>query len=443
MTEQYPSYRARKQRLKRLSKAIIENKARLIDAAKADFSTRSEYDSLLADIIPTLSHINYLSKHLKKWMGPDKRSAGLEFLPSKVWTEYVPKGVVGIIAPWNYPIQLALVPLATSIAAGNKVMIKLSEYTPSVNVIIKRILSVLSDDCIVIEGDADVATEFSHQAFDHLFFTGSTGVGKRVYAAAAQNLVPVTLELGGKSPLIVLEDANIDKVILDIVFAKNMNAGQVCVAPDYALVHEAIYDAFIKKLKQQFLTSNTRAPKTGILNEAHTKRLKNLMVDAQERGAKVYHSAELESLNSRDFGTHMVIEPPLDSRIMLEEVFGPVMSIIKVKSLAEAKAVVQSLEAPLACYLYTSTNAAQVDIRQNLQSGSLSINDMLFQVAVSDLPFGGIGSSGMGSYHGKEGFITFSHCKSVFQSSDNIWRSKLFSKYSHVIKGLLTRLYLR
>ncbi|MBQ4875822.1 aldehyde dehydrogenase family protein [Pseudoalteromonas luteoviolacea] len=439
----YPSHEARQRQLNRLRLAIIENKSRLIGAAKTDFSVRSEHDTVLADVIPTISHINYLSKHLREWMKPEKRSSGLEFFPSKVLSEYVPKGVVGIIAPWNYPIQLALVPLATAIAAGNKVMIKLSEYTPAVNAVIKDVLAVLKGDCVVIEGGPDVATEFSHQAFDHLFFTGSTEVGKKVYTAAAQNLVPVTLELGGKSPLIVLEDANIEKVLLDIVFAKNMNAGQVCVAPDYVLVHEAIYDEFIKKLKLQFLKSNTRALKTGILNEAHAQRLKNLMVDAQDRGAKIYHSVELESIHSKEFGTHMVIDPPLDARIMQEEVFGPVLNIIKVQSIAHAKMTVQELGTPLACYLYTNCQIAQNDIRQNLQSGALCINDMLFHVAVPDLPFGGVGSSGFGNYHGKEGFVTFSHCKSIFQSSNNIWRSKLFSKYSHVIQRILTRLYLR
>lgn len=439
----FPSYEERTMQLNRLRLSIIENQARLLDAAKIDFSMRSEDDSILADIVPTISHIKYLSKHLSTWMKPENRSAGWEFWPSKVSTEYVPKGVVGIIAPWNYPIQLALVPLATAIAAGNKVMIKLSEYTPRVNAVIKDVLSVLQDDCIVIEGGAGIAIKFSHQAFDHLFFTGSTGVGRKVYAAAAQNLVPVTLELGGKSPLIVLEDANIEKVILDIVFAKNMNAGQVCVAPDYVLVDESIWETLIERLKLAFLKVDQNVLKTGIVNDAQAQRLKSLMIDAQDKGAVTYHSNSIESLKASAFGTHLVIEPPLDARIMQEEVFGPILSLIKIKNLAEAKEIVQSLGQPLTCYLYTSNDAAQVDIRQNLQSGSLCINDMLFQVAVPDLPFGGVGSSGMGYYHGKEGFITFSHCKSIFQSSNKLWRSKLFSKYSHAIRRLLTRLYLK
>lgn len=439
----YPSVDARKQLLKNLSAAIIESKSRLVDAAKADFSTRSDYDSLVADIIPTISHIKYISKHLDSWIKPHSRSAGWQFLPSKVWIEYVPKGVVGVIAPWNYPIQLALVPLATAIAAGNKVMLKLSELTPAINQVIKDVLAPLEGDCIVIEGDANVASEFSQLAFDHLFFTGSTHIGKQVYAAAAQNLVPVTLELGGKSPMLVLDDANQHKAILDIIHAKTMNAGQICVAPDYVLVNESIFDEFIEKLKSRVRESSQSKDCTGIINQHHANRLLSLMNDAQSQGAEVYSSKPLESLTAKEFGIHIVIEPSLKSRIMQEEVFGPIVNVLKVQDLEHAKRVVQSLGTPLACYLYTNSKEPEAVLRRSLQAGSLCINDMLLHVAVVDLPFGGLGSSGMGQYHAKEGFMALSHGKSIFKSSDKMWRSQLFDRYSHIIKHVLTWLYLR
>ncbi|MBQ4835017.1 aldehyde dehydrogenase family protein [Pseudoalteromonas luteoviolacea] len=439
----YPSNELRKQQLKKLSSAIIENKSRLVDAAKADFSMRSDYDSLVADIIPTISHIKYLSKHLDSWMKPHSRSAGWQFLPSKVWIEYVPKGVIGVIAPWNYPIQLALVPLATAIAAGNKVMLKLSELTPTINQVIKDVLEPLEGDCVVIEGDAYVASEFSQQAFDHLFFTGSTHIGKQVYAAAAKNLVPVTLELGGKSPMVVLDDANQDKAILDIIHAKTMNAGQICVAPDYVLVTESIFDEFIEKLKNKVRESSHSKGHTGIVNQHHAHRLMSLISDAQGQGTEVYSSKPLESLTAKEFGIHIIIEPSLKARVMQEEVFGPIVTVLKVQDLEHAKRVVQSLGTPLACYLYTNSEKSEAMLRRSLQAGSLCINDMLLHVAVVDLPFGGLGSSGMGQYHAKEGFIALSHGKSIFKSSDKIWRSQLFDRYSHIIKHVLTWLYLR
>lgn len=441
--EPFPVSAKRKDKLKKLNAAIITNKQRFVEAANQDFSVRAEYDTLVADLTPTVSHIRYLCRHIDAFMKPQSKTAGWQFFPSKVWIEYVPKGVVGIIAPWNYPIQLALVPLATAIAAGNKVMIKLSEFTPAVNSVMRDVLKSIEDDCIVIEGDAAIASAFSQQSFDHLFFTGSTSIGKQVYAAAAQNLVPVTLELGGKSPLVVLADANQDKAVLDIIFAKSMNAGQVCVAPDYVLVEESIYDAFITKLKHQLLTRESQETKTGVLNAHHAKRLASIIKEVIEAGAQVCHSKPFEDVCAEHFGIHLVLNPPLDSRIMQEEVFGPVLSVLKVRDLAEAKSIIQSQGSPLTCYLYSDNIEDQINIRQSLQAGSISINDMLLHVAVTDLPFGGVGSSGMGQYHGQEGFVTFSHTKSVFQSSSRIWRSNLFNQYSHAIKKLLTWLYLK
>ncbi|AOT10496.1 aldehyde dehydrogenase family protein [Pseudoalteromonas luteoviolacea] len=439
----FPTSSKRKEKLERLSAAIIANKQRFVEAANNDFSIRAEYDTLVADIIPTVSHIRYLCRKIESFMKPHSRSAGWQFFPSRVWVEYVPKGVIGIIAPWNYPIQLALVPLATALAAGNKVMIKLSEYTPSVNEVMKDVLKSIESDCIVVEGGPDIASMFSHQHFDHIFFTGSTDVGKQVYAAASRNLVPVTLELGGKSPMIVLADANQDKAVLDIIFAKKMNAGQVCVAPDYVLVEEFIYESFIAKLKHQLVKRDDMERQTGIVNEHHARRLESLIEDVIDMGVEVYHSKPLENIRADDFGMHLIFNPPLDSRIMQEEVFGPILSVIKVRDLVDAKKIIQRQGSPLTSYLYTDNLKAQRDIRQSLLAGSISINDMLLHVAVTDLPFGGVGHSGMGQYHGTEGLVTFSHAKSIFKSNSRIWRSKLFAEYSHAINKLLTWLYLK
>ncbi|MBQ4810742.1 aldehyde dehydrogenase family protein [Pseudoalteromonas luteoviolacea] len=443
LAEPYTSSALRIEKLKVLKSAIVNYKSELVGAARKDFSQRAELDTVMADMIPTVNHIEYICRNLKQWMKPDKRNPGLEFVPSRAYVEYVPKGVVGIIAPWNYPIQLALVPLATAIGAGNKVMLKLSEHTPNVNKVIKSILSSLSNECIVIEGDGNTAGEFSELPFDHLFFTGSTQIGKKVYQAGASNLVPVTLELGGKSPVIVLSDANIEKAILDLVFAKRMNGGQICVAPDYVLVHQEIYDTFISKLKEKFESVPNNNEHTGLLNERHKIRLLAMLEQAKSKGVTVWHSKPMETVVADDFGVHLVFDPPRGLQVMQEEVFGPVLSVYKVGDLEHAQSIIRSTEVPLACYLYTSDKCAQNDVKYRLGCGSLSINDMLLHVAVADLPFGGVGSSGIGQYHSVEGFKTFSHSKGVFHSSDKAWRSRLFDRYSHIIGKILTWLYLK
>ncbi|KZN38648.1 hypothetical protein N480_13415 [Pseudoalteromonas luteoviolacea S2607] len=443
LAEPYTSSGLRIEKLKALKSAIVNYKSALVEAARKDFSQRAELDTVMADMIPTVNHIEYICRHLKNWMRPDKRNPGVEFLPSRAYIEYVPKGVVGIIAPWNYPIQLSLVPLATAIGAGNKVMLKLSEHTPRVNDVIKSILLDLSTECTVIEGDAQMGVKFSELPFDHLFFTGSTHIGKKVYQASAGNLVPVTLELGGKSPVIVLSDANIEKVVLDLAFTKRMNCGQICVAPDYVLVHQEVFDAFVAKLKEKLTSINTTDDSTGLLNERHQSRLVSMLEQAESKGVSVWHSKPLEAAVANDFGVHLVFEPPRSLKVMQEEVFGPILSIFKVRDLEHAQSIVRSTEVPLACYLYTSDKCAQNDVKYRLECGSLSINDMLLHVAVADLPFGGVGSSGIGQYHSIEGFKAFSHGKGIFHSSDKAWRSKLFDKYSHVIGKILTWLYLK
>ncbi|MCF2856096.1 aldehyde dehydrogenase family protein [Pseudoalteromonas sp. SMS1] len=444
LAQPYTSCALRVEKLAALKSAIIQNKDELVVAAQSDFSHRAEFDTVMADMVPAVNHIGHISRNLHQWMKPDQRSAGIEFFPSKTYVEYVPKGVVGIIAPWNYPVQLSLVPLATAIAAGNKVMVKLSEYTPCVNKVIKSILACLEQDCIVVEGGAEVSGHFSELPFDHMFFTGSTHVGRLVYQACASRLIPCTLELGGKSPAIILNDANIEKAVLDIAFAKRMNGGQICVAPDYVLVHQAVYEQFVEKLKESF-SSDQAKPKTdtGLLNDKHKQRLVGMLEQAKSKGVEVWHSKPLEMTASDDFGMHLVFEPTRSLKVMQEEVFGPVLSIFRVTDLEHANSIIRCTETPLACYLYTSNKCAQNDIKYRMACGNLSINDMLLHVAVADLPFGGVGSSGFGQYHAIEGFKTFSHGKGIFSSSDHIWRSKMLSKYRHVIGKILTWLYLR
>ncbi|WP_185843468.1 aldehyde dehydrogenase family protein [Pseudoalteromonas luteoviolacea] len=443
LEQPYTSCALRVEKLVALKSAIANHRTELVSAAQSDFSHRAELDTVMADMVPTVNHIGHISRNLKKWMKPDKRSPGIEFLPSQTYIEYVPKGVVGIIAPWNYPIQLSLVPLATAIAAGNKVMLKLSEYTPNVNTVIRSILACLSEDCVVVEGDGQIGIRFSELPFDHVFFTGSTHVGRKVYQACAKNLVPVTLELGGKSPVIVLNDANIDKVVLDLAFAKRMNCGQICVAPDYVLVHQAVYEQFVHKLKEHLKRPNKYESSTGLLTDDHKSRLAAMLQQAESKGLEVWHSKPLETATADDFGVHLVFDPPSGLQVMQEEVFGPILNIFKVTDLEHAQSIIRSTETPLACYLYTENKCAQNDIKYRLACGSLSINDMLLHVAVADLPFGGVGSSGFGQYHSIEGFKTFSHGKGVFISSAHAWRSKMFDKYSHIIGKLLTWLYLK
>ncbi|EIZ1043782.1 coniferyl aldehyde dehydrogenase [Vibrio parahaemolyticus] len=417
--EPYPSLDERKQRLIMLKQALIANKQALVEALSDDFGYRSEFDTAMTDVLPTVSHINYTLKRLKKWCKPSKRESGLLLAPSKVTVQYQPLGVVGIISPWNFPVILSLAPLVTALAAGNRVMMKLSEFTPKTNKVIVNICRELSEYVEVFEGEADVAQAFSQLPFDHLLFTGSTNVGRAVAKSAAENLTPVTLELGGKSPVIITEDADMKKTVDAILFGKCINAGQICVAPDYAFVPqervEEFITLFLKRFEKLYLKSNKNQKLTHIINQRQYERLTALLEDAKTQGASL-HTVEASPQEERILYPHLVTNVSADMRIMQEEIFGPLLPIKPYKSLEEAIDYINQHQRPLALYVMSDNKSTIKHIVRNTHSGGVGINDTVLHVGAEDAPFGGIGQSGIGHYHGVEGFRTFSHAKTVLQT---------------------------
>ncbi|MEK2164121.1 coniferyl aldehyde dehydrogenase [Vibrio parahaemolyticus] len=417
--EPYPSLDERKQRLIMLKQALIANKQALVEALSDDFGYRSEFDTAMTDVLPTVSHINYTLKRLKKWCKPSKRESGLLLAPSKVTVQYQPLGVVGIISPWNFPVILSLAPLVTALAAGNRVMMKLSEFTPKTNKVIVNICRELSEYVEVFEGEADVAQAFSQLPFDHLLFTGSTNVGRAVAKAAAENLTPVTLELGGKSPVIITEDADMKKTVDAILFGKCINAGQICVAPDYAFVPqeriEEFITLFLKRFENLYLKSNKNQKLTHIINQRQYERLTALLEDAKTRGASL-HTVEASPQEERLLYPHLVTNVSADMRIMQEEIFGPLLPIKPYKSLEEAIDYINQHQRPLALYVMSDDKSTIKQIVRNTHSGGVGINDTVLHVGAEDAPFGGIGQSGIGHYHGVEGFRIFSHAKTVLHT---------------------------
>lgn len=561
----YPTYRERRDWLKALDMTIRLRQDDLYKAASEDFGKRSVSETRMLELLPTLEHISYTLKHLKDWMRPERRHVGLLFQPSRNFVCVQPKGVVGVIVPWNYPIFLAFGPIIAALAAGNKVMVKMSEYTPAINHIVKEILrAALPHQVHLVEGDASVAARFSQLPFDHLLYTGSTAVGYHVMKAASVNLTPVTLELGGKSPAIwALPDCNAS-MIDRLIFGKTANAGQTCVAPDYVLLLKqdvkAFSDAIAARL-QHFYPEGTASPQwTAIINERHHLRLQHLLQEAQDKGATILplmadpaasntaissaptaealpttepvaadtataidtvnqsnndataaettdaskatdsndesasqpaalpmsealaqaerlyasistpaaiadpsnvnddrpkveavqavpeemqtpvpetladeHNAEVHSsqaptaapsdidatnIAAAATGPYLmpltlVLDAPLDCQLWQDEIFGPILPIHTVATLEEALNFVAERPRPLALYLFSHDKAAQSKVLSHSHSGGVCINDTIVHVGQDDLPFGGIGPSGMGNYHGREGFLTFSHSKAV------------------------------
>ncbi|MCR9579427.1 MULTISPECIES: coniferyl aldehyde dehydrogenase [Vibrio diabolicus subgroup] len=420
--EPYPSLDERKQRLVLLKQTLIANKQALVEALSEDFGYRSEFDTAMTDVLPTVSHINYTIKQLKKWCKPSKRESGLLLAPSKVTIQYQPLGVVGIISPWNFPVILSLAPLVTALAAGNRVMMKLSEFTPKTNKVIVNICRELSEYVEVFEGEADVARSFSQLPFDHLLFTGSTNVGRAVAKAAAENLTPVTLELGGKSPVIIAEDADMKKTVDAILFGKCINAGQICVAPDYAFVPqervEEFITLFLKRFEKLYLKSNKNQKLTHIINQRQYDRLTALLEDAKAQGASI-RTVEASPQQERLLYPHLITDVSTDMRIMQEEIFGPFLPIKPYKAVDEAIDYINQHQRPLALYVMSDNKSTIRHIVRNTHSGGVGINDTVLHVGAEDAPFGGVGESGIGHYHGVEGFRTFSHAKTVLHTP--IW----------------------
>lgn len=450
LSQPAPSYQSRVNKLTQLKLALLDNQQAIIDALNQDYGHRSSNDTVISDIMPCVNNINYTIKHLKSWMKPSRRHAGMLLSPSKVSVQYQPLGVIGIIVPWNFPIMLSIGPLVTAIAAGNGAMLKMSEFTPATNAVLRQLLATVFDasEAAIVEGEAEVAAEFSSLPFDHILFTGSTVVGRHVMRAAAENLTPVTLELGGKSPAIIAPDMSIDTAVERLIFGKCLNAGQICVAPDYVLCPADKVDAFIAAYRARF---NKMYPDFvnnqdygNVINDRQYQRLLNVLEDAKAKGAKVISATDDPiSTDSRKLATQLITETTDDMLLMQDEIFGPLLPIISYKNVSEAIGYVNRGHRPLALYIMSFDDTTQQHILQQTHSGGVCINDTVFHVAADDAPFGGIGPSGMGHYHGKEGFLTFSHAKTVLNSGKINTGIFVHPPYGGVIQRLLMKFFLR
>ncbi|MBC2777400.1 coniferyl aldehyde dehydrogenase [Parasphingopyxis sp. GrpM-11] len=416
----------RKDRLTRAGRLLVDNAEALCAAMSEDFGHRSREQSMMTDISSALGEIKYARKHVEKWMRPEKRKTRfpLGLLGAKARIEYQPKGVVGIIAPWNFPVQLTFSPLADVLAAGNRAMIKMSEFTPATSALVEKLILKAFDpeEVTVFNGGPDVGQAFSALPFDHLLFTGATSVGKHILHAAADHLTPVTLELGGKSPVIVGESANVARTASRVTLGKMMNAGQICLAPDYMMVpegkEEALIEGFHAAVAEQYPTLDANDDFTAIVNDRHYERLQGYLADAREKGAILVEvnpgKEDFSASNTRKMPLTLVRNPTEDMKVMQEEIFGPILPIKTYRSVDEAIAYVNLHDRPLGLYYFGQDKAEERRVLSRTISGGATVNDVIFHIAMEELPFGGVGPSGMGAYTGHEGFKTFSHAKSVY-----------------------------
>lgn len=441
-----PSKAQRQAWLSQLKSLLVDNQQAFIDALDQDFDGRSADETKLAELLPSVQGIRHASRHLGRWMRTSYRSPGLLMFPAITKVVYQPLGVVGVVVPWNYPIFLAAGPITAALAAGNQVLVKMPEHTPQTSSLFARLVAQYFPDGAVqvIEGGADVAAEFTQLPFDHILFTGSTQVGRLVMQSAAQNLTPVTLELGGKSPVIINTDANLTSAAERICFGKTMNAGQTCVAPDYVLVPKQRLEAFVEAYKQAFnrlYPDIDQQDYTSIINAAQKQRLEKYLDEAENTGTRIEKLARTGH-NSR-LAPALVIDPEAELAIMQEEIFGPLLPVIPYDSLDDAISYVNARPRPLALYFFSQNKNDKNTVLTQTHAGGVCLNDTIFHVAAEDMPFGGIGPSGMGHYHGKEGFITFSKAKSVLSKGWLNSAKFIYPPYNKGLNKLLYKLFIR
>ncbi|MBU0590507.1 MAG: coniferyl aldehyde dehydrogenase [Gammaproteobacteria bacterium] len=424
--DSFPDLSGRLERLARLEKLLRENEDAFAEAISADFGNRSKHETLIAETLFTLASISHVRKHLKRWMKPRRVGTTFHSLPGTSRIIPQPLGVIGIVSPWNYPLQLALAPAVAAIAAGNRVLIKPSELTPKFSDLLARLIAdyFSADECAVVTGDAEVAKAFVSLPFDHLFFTGSTAVGKHVGMAAAANLTPVTLELGGKSPAIVDASCDLKDAAVKIAAGKLFNAGQTCIAPDYVLVPAAKLDHFVQAFTQAtqklYPTLEHNPDYTSIVNERHFARLTGLLEDARANGAslnEINPGAEIANPATRKMRPTLVLGATPAMRIMQDEIFGPLLPVLPYESVDDAIAFVNARPRPLALYWFGKDSTHRDKVLHETISGGVTINDALYHIAQENLPFGGVGDSGSGAYHGEYGFRLFTKEKPVFEQS--------------------------
>lgn len=417
----YPTMEERSAHLSALNKAIAQNKSALIEALNQDFGCRSETETVLTEILGSHGAIHYMQKNLRKLMRARRRHTGLWSMPAKNYVVAQPLGVVGIMSPWNYSLHLAVSPLACALAAGNRAMVVISEETPALYAVFSKLISdIFPENHVAVFQGGPISPEFASLPLDHLLFTGSTRVGKLIARSAAEHLTPITLELGGKSPAIVAPDYDLDEAAKRITWAKVFNAGQTCVAPDHAFIPKGTSEKFVKAAIAKFNKGYSGLEDkdlTAIISARFYHRLNDLVSEAESKGATIIRAGGLspQVIN----GVHkmpltLVLNAPDDCALMQEEIFGPILPIIEYDTIDEVTTYINERDRPLSLYVYSSDQGTRNDILRQTVSGSAGLNEALIQYIQEDMAFGGVGKSGYGSYHGKEGFDTFSHLKSVF-----------------------------
>lgn len=424
--EKLSSLRERKENLKKLQNALVKNQERLAEAISDDFGQRSSYETKILEIFPCIEAVKHARKNLKKWMRTEKKSLSIWFKLAKGRVVYQPLGVVGIIVPWNYPLFLSIEPLISALAAGNHVMIKMSENSPKVTEVLRDMFAAIfpENQVAVISGGHGVGTEFSSLPFNHILFTGSTEVGKNVMQAASTNLTPVTLELGGRCPAIIGPDAKLSLSVERLMMSKLLNAGQSCVAPSYVMIPSGLEDRFFSLCKD-FVASryshfNKNRDYTSLATKDQYDRLKNYLEDAIDKDARIVPLAQMKEKPceaTRIMPPYLLHHCHEEMLVMQEEIFGPILPVISYDTLGEAIQYINDRPLPLALY-YFGRNSYDIErVNRQTLSGGLSINETLVHAVQENLPFGGVGPSGMGQYHGRDGFETFSKKKGIFIQS--------------------------
>ena len=418
----------RKDRLRRLAAMVADNAAPLCDAMSEDFGHRSREQTMIADIAGSIAPIAHAIRKLERWARPERRAVQfpLGLLGARARVDYQPKGVVGVIAPWNFPVQLVMGPLAGIFAAGNRAMVKSSEFTPTTAALLETLCPhyFAADELAFFSGGADVGKAFAALPFDHLIFTGATGIGRHILHAAADQLTPVTLELGGKSPVILGQSAQVARATERVAIGKMLNAGQICLAPDYMLVPEARERAVVDGLKSaasaMYPTLIANPDYTAIINDRHYARLNDWLDDARAKGATIETvnpaNEDFAHANTRKMPLHIVTDVTDDMTIMQEEIFGPILPIRRYSGGIDAAIdEVNRRDRPLGLYYFGEDAGERQRVLDRTISGGVTVNDVVFHVSIEDLPFGGVGPSGMGAYHGIDGFRTFSHARAVYR----------------------------
>jgi coniferyl-aldehyde dehydrogenase len=422
-----PSAEKRIERIDRCIGLLVDNREAIADALNTDFGSRSREVSAFADVGSSIGPLKHAKANLRRWMKPEKRPTSpalLGLFGAKAELRYQPKGVVGVISPWNFPVNLTFAPLAGVLAAGNRAMIKPSEYTPATSALLATMIAgVFSEEEIaVVTGGPEIGEAFAHLAFDHMIFTGATGVARHVMRAAADNLVPLTLELGGKSPVILGRSADLATAAARIMNGKTLNAGQICLAPDYVLAPKDKVDAFVGEaqasVRRMFPTIKDNPDYTSIVAQRHYDRIMGHIEDARAKGARVVEikpdDEDLTQQEHRKIAPTLIIDPTDDMTIMQDEIFGPVLPVKTYSGVEEAIAYVNAHDRPLGLYYFGDDAAERETVLAATTSGGVTVNDVIFHIAQEELPFGGVGPSGMGSYHGQDGFKEFSHKKSIY-----------------------------